>query len=157
MIQKMCKNRTLCLALLQGLSPHRQGCASLLPYKCNSLQLSFTLMKIHRGLHLRPNSGLICTSHCSKKKLTTLRSTCLDEWAPLSKTTQSPSRMEHQTAAFPRNQPLGTSEAHFSVMGVSAFGQECLHPKAAHCQIQQFRGFYLQRHSFPFLCFCIVN
>lgn len=75
-----------------------------------------------------------------------------DSWVSSSKQAAPISgRMEHQTTALPRNQLLSTSAAHFCVTGVSAFGQEYLGPKAAHCQIQQSCGFYLQCHYFPFL------
>ena len=120
MILRVCMNCTLCLALLEGLSPHRQGCAFPLPYKCTSLEPNIAFIKVHGVSYSGPNSVLIYTLCFSRKMLTMLRSTCLRGWAPLRKKPRSPSRTEHRTAALPREPASGNlSGCFFCDRGVS--------------------------------------
>lgn len=107
MILRVRKDRTLCLALMEGLSPQHQGCAFPLPYKCTSLQPNITFIKVRGVSYSGPNSVFIYTLCFSRKKLTMLRSTCLRGWAPLSKKPWSPSRTELQTAALPGEPAAG--------------------------------------------------
>lgn len=75
MILRICKNCTLCPALLEGLSSHRQDGALPLPYKCSSLPLNTTFIKVCGISYLGPNSVLTYALWFSRKNLTTLRST----------------------------------------------------------------------------------
>lgn len=152
MILRICKNCTLCPALLlKGLSSHCQDSAFPLPFKCSSFYHWILYLLRSMGFHIW-GQILFCSfpgriSPCWEAP---------DSWVISSKQAALIfSRMD--TTALPRNQLLSTSAAHFCVTGVSAFGQEYLGPKAAHCQIQQSRGFYLQCHYFLFLCVCTVN
>lgn len=146
----------ICPALLKGLSSHRQDNVFPIPYKCSLfyhwILYSLRSMVFGWNMNLGPNSVLFF----SGKNLTTLRSTgFMGELLQASSINlQQDGAPDHST---PQEPAPSTLAAHFCVAGVPAFGQEYLGPKAAHCQIQQSRGFYLQCHYFPFLCVCTVN
>lgn len=156
MILRICKNCTLCPALLKGLSSNSQDSAFPLPYKCSLHHWILHLLRFMR-FHFWGQILFWFTLCAFPGRISPCWETPDSGVSSSKQAAPTSSRMEHQTTALPRNQLLSTSAAHFCVTGVSAFGQEYLSPKAAHCQIQQSRGFYLQCHYFPFLCVCTVN
>lgn len=158
MILRVYKNQTLCLALLEWLSPHHQGCAFPLPCKCTSLRQNITFIKVCGVSYSSPNSVLIYTLCFSRKKLLHVEKH-LPQWVSSSKQEAPiPQQDRGLDWSVPREPAAGNLSASFFCDGGVSIWPRISPSRNSTLSDTGILWFLSTEPLFPlFLCVCTVN